>query len=55
MVQDVEAKRPTEIDVINGAIVAAGRKHGIPTPINDTMVALIKSLQDRYLAAAKAA
>ena len=55
MVQDVEARRPTEIDVINGAIVAAGRRHGIATPVNDTMVALIKSLQDRYLAAAKAA
>ena len=51
MTQDVEARRPTEIDVINGAIVAAGREHGIPTPVNDTMVALIKSLQDRYLAA----
>ena len=51
MMQDVEGRRPTEIDVINGAIVAAGREHGIPTPVNDTMVALIKSLQDRYLAA----
>ena len=51
MMQDVEGRRPTEIDVINGAIVAAGREHGIPTPVNDTMVALIKSLQGRYLAA----
>ena len=54
MVQDVEAKRPTEIDVINGAIVDAGRRHGIATPLNDTMVAMIKSLQERYLAQAKA-
>lgn len=54
MVQDVEARRPTEIDVINGAITEAGRRHGVPTPINDTMVAMIKSLQGRYLAQAKA-
>lgn len=51
MVQDVDAKRPTEIDVINGAIVAAGRQHGIATPVNDTMVGMIVSLQGRYLAA----
>ena len=54
MVQDVEAKRPTEIDVINGAIVAAGQAHGISVPLNETMVAMIKSLQERYLAAAEA-
>jgi 2-dehydropantoate 2-reductase len=50
MLQDVEAKRPTEIDVINGAIVAAGRKVGIATPVNDTMVWLIKAVQESYLA-----
>ena len=35
MLQDVEAGRRTEIDVINGAIVAAGKRHGVPTPHND--------------------
>ncbi len=55
MLQDVEARRPTEIDVINGAITEAGRRHGVPTPINDTMVGLIKSLQGRYASLAKAA
>jgi 2-dehydropantoate 2-reductase len=43
MLQDVEAGRKTEIDVINGAIVAAGLRHGIPTPVNQAMVALIKA------------
>jgi ketopantoate reductase len=38
MLQDVEKSRQTEIDVINGAIVDAGRRLGIPTPTNDTMV-----------------
>jgi 2-dehydropantoate 2-reductase len=54
MVQDVEAGRLTEIDVINGAIVAAGARHNIATPLNASMVWMIKSLQERYLKDAKA-
>jgi 2-dehydropantoate 2-reductase len=54
MVQDVEAGRLTEIDVINGAIMAAGDRHNIATPLNDSMVWMIKSLQERYLEDAKA-
>ena len=53
MLQDVEARRRTEIEVINGAIVAAGQKYGIPTPHNDAMVNLISSLEQAYLAEAK--
>ena len=50
MLQDVEASRRTEIDVINGAISAAGRRNGVATPLNDAMVWLITALQERYLA-----
>lgn len=50
MLQDVEARRQTEIDVINGAIVEAGRRTGVATPLNDAMVWLIKSLEEAYLA-----
>ena len=53
MLQDVEARRRTEIDVINGAIVDAGKRLGIPTPHNDAMVNLIRSLEEAYLAEAK--
>ncbi len=49
MLQDVDAKRPTEIDVINGAIVAAGQRTGIATPLNDAMVWLVKAMQEAYL------
>jgi 2-dehydropantoate 2-reductase len=49
MLQDVEARRRTEIDVINGAIVAAGRKHKIVTPYNDTMVWLVRSLEETFV------
>lgn len=54
MLQDVEAKRETEIDVINGAIVAAGKRLSIATPLNESMVWLVKSLQGKYLQEAKA-
>jgi 2-dehydropantoate 2-reductase len=54
MLQDVEAGRQTEIEVINGAIVAAGQAAGVPTPVNAAMVALVSALQDRYSAAARA-
>ena len=54
MLQDVEAGRRTEIEVINGAIVEAGRAAGVATPVNAMMVAMVTALQDKYLAAARA-
>ena len=54
MLQDVEAGRQTEIDVINGAIVEGGKRHALATPLNDAMVWMVKSLQAKYLAAGKA-
>jgi 2-dehydropantoate 2-reductase len=54
MLQDAEAKRRTEIDVINGAIVAGGRATGIPTPFNEAMVWLVSSMQESYSTTGKA-
>lgn len=48
MPTDVENKRRTEIDVINGAIVEGGLRLGIPTPYNNTMVWLIHSLEETF-------
>ena len=48
MLQDVMARRRTEIDVINGAIVAEGSRLGIATPHNETLVQLIKALEDGF-------
>ncbi len=48
MLQDVMARRRTEIDVINGAIVAEGARFGIATPHNETLVQLIKALEDGF-------
>ena len=45
MLQDVEAGRQTEIDFLNGAIVAFGERHGVDTPLNRTLTALVKGLE----------
>lgn len=37
------AGRPMEIDARNGAIVRIGRRHGIDTPVNGLMVALLNA------------
>jgi 2-dehydropantoate 2-reductase len=44
MVQDVMRAAPTEIDAICGAIVEEGAKLGVPTPINETYVHLIRAI-----------
>ena len=45
MLQDVEARRQTEIDYLNGGIVRFGREHGVPTPLNEAVGALVKGLE----------
>jgi len=45
MLQDVLARRPTEIGVLNGGIAAEGRRVGVATPAHDAMVALVRGLE----------
>ena len=45
MLQDAEARRKTEIEVINGAVVRAAEKVGMDVPLNRAMVALIGGLE----------
>ena len=45
MPQDVAAHRRTEIDSLNGGIAALGRRLGVPTPLNDAIVALVQGLE----------
>ena len=46
---DIENSRPSEIDYINGAVVALGHKHGVAVPVNETLVKLVHARQARYL------
>ncbi|WP_034216249.1 ketopantoate reductase family protein [Actinoplanes subtropicus] len=48
MLQDVLARRTTEIAVLNGGIAAEGRRHGVPTPAHDAMVALVSGLETSW-------
>jgi len=45
MCQDLMKGKKTEIDFLNEKIVELGRKHRISTPINETLVSLVKSLE----------
>jgi 2-dehydropantoate 2-reductase len=45
MLQDVLAKRQTEVDFMNGAISEWGDKVGVPTPLNKVLWKLIKGLE----------
>ena len=45
MLQDVLARRPTEIDALNGGIVREGGAAGVATPLNAAIAALIAGVQ----------
>ena len=45
MLQSLEKRSVTEIDFINGVVVRAGAKAGVPTPVNSTLVACMKGIE----------
>ena len=45
MLQDVEARRQTEVDYLNGGIVRFGQERGVPTPLNAAIQALVKGVE----------
>lgn len=44
--QDIQRGKRTEIDSLNGYVVRRGAELGVPTPVNSTLTALIKLLED---------
>jgi len=48
MLQDVLARRLTEIGVLNGGIVQRGREAGIPVPLNQAVTALVNGLEQSW-------
>ena len=48
MLQDALARRPTEIDALNGGIVRFGSELGVPTPLNEAIVALIRGMEHAW-------
>jgi 2-dehydropantoate 2-reductase len=49
MLQDVEARRPTEVDYLNGGIVRFGRDRGVTTPLNATIHSLVKGMEASWI------
>lgn len=48
MLQDVLARRATEVDALNGGIVRFGEETGVPTPLNSAIQALIHGLEHSW-------
>lgn len=48
MLQDILAKRPTEVDFMNGAIADCGEKIGVPTPLNRALWQITKGLEHSW-------
>ncbi len=48
MLQDVLKEKKTEIDQINGIVIREAEKLGIPTPVNQTLLSLVKTLEQSY-------
>jgi len=44
--QSIRRGQRTEIDYLNGAVVREARLHGVPTPVNATLVALVHEVED---------
>ena len=49
MLQDLKKNKPCEVDAINGVVCLWGKKCGVPTPINDKIVEIIKKCQNGEL------
>lgn len=45
MLQDIDAGRPTEVDIFAGKVIELGQKHGIPTPVNTMLLHTIKVIE----------
>jgi 2-dehydropantoate 2-reductase len=48
MRQDTEAKRPSEVDLFAGTVVNLGKKHNIPTPVNQMLYDEIKEMEKSF-------
>ena len=48
MLEDVEAERPTEVDLINGALVREAERAGVDAPLQAALLALVKGREAAY-------
>ena len=48
MLEDVTARRPTEIDLITGALVREAARHGVPVPLHTALYRLVKAKEESW-------
>jgi 2-dehydropantoate 2-reductase len=48
MLEDVDARRPTEVDLITGALVREAERHGVDAPLHRAMWALVQGREASY-------
>ncbi|MDR0862807.1 MAG: ketopantoate reductase family protein [Oscillospiraceae bacterium] len=48
--QDIEAKRPTEIEIFSGDLLRLAEKHGMSLPVNEVLYRAIKGIEQEYTA-----
>ncbi|MGE5583638.1 MAG: ketopantoate reductase family protein [Bacillota bacterium] len=48
MLQDVEAKRRTEVEIFAGTVIQLGRRYGVDTPVNEVLYRMIRTLEQMY-------
>lgn len=53
MFQDVEAGRPTEVDIFAGKMIELGRQYSIPTPVNQMLLHAIRVIEERAATSAQ--
>jgi 2-dehydropantoate 2-reductase len=47
MLQDIEARRKTEVDNFSGAVIQLGMKYNVPTPVNKTLYRIKKAIEEK--------
>ena len=47
MLQDIEAKRETEVDIFAGKVIELGKEYNIPTPYNTMVFEIIKAIDEK--------
>jgi 2-dehydropantoate 2-reductase len=48
MLEDVEARRPTEVESINGSLIRAAQQHGVAVPLQTAIYRLVKAKEASY-------
>jgi 2-dehydropantoate 2-reductase len=48
MLEDVDSRRPTEVELINGALVRQAREHGVDVPLHEAVYALVRGREASY-------